>query len=298
MIKNFIPLKQHVDLLINRGLFITNKSKAETYIFNIGYFRLSAYFYPLLEIPKADHKFKKDATFTKAMDMYRFDRKLRSLLFSEIERIEIAIRSSIMNIGCDLLKDRFWITNPMFFKNSDAFNITLKLIKKELEKSKEDFISHFKSEYGNGYPPAWMIVEILPLGTICHIYTNLKDNKLKKKIAIHFGLPAPIFSSWIIPLSGLRNMCCHHCRTWNREIPINVKNPKKLTYPWINNSLIDSRRIYFRICVIQYFLFTVSPHNTFKERLLRLLNEYPTISTDAMGFPNNWYLDEIWTLFL
>jgi len=60
-------------LLKQRGLIIPNEQRAINYLSNIGYFRLSAYLYPLLKEPKTDHLFKDDATFDLALDMYRFD---------------------------------------------------------------------------------------------------------------------------------------------------------------------------------------------------------------------------------
>ena len=76
-----------IPLLKQRGLIIADEQKAIGYLNNIGYFRLSAYLYPLLKIPKTDHIYKNGATFKMALDMYRFDRKLRILLFNEIEKI-------------------------------------------------------------------------------------------------------------------------------------------------------------------------------------------------------------------
>lgn len=78
------------------------------------------------------------------------------------------------------------------------FRYTQDTIDAELKKSKEDFILHFRSAYTDDYPPAWMIAEILPLGLLCRIYTNLKDNVIKKRVAQHFGLQVPVFSSWIV----------------------------------------------------------------------------------------------------
>ena len=46
--------------------------------------------YPLLKTPKTAHIFKEGATFKKVMMLYRFDKKLRLLMFNEIEKIEIA----------------------------------------------------------------------------------------------------------------------------------------------------------------------------------------------------------------
>lgn len=197
--KTFYSPQQHIVLLKNRGLLIADEEKAAGYIYNIGYFRLSAYFYPLLKFPKEQHLYKPGATFVQALNMYRFDRKLRLLLFNEIEKIEVAIRSCITNAVSEYFNDLFWITNPAYFFNMQSFRYTQDTIDTELKKSKEDFILHFRSAYTDDYPPAWMIAEILPLGLLCRIYTNLKDNVIKKTCRPTFRFASP----------GVQFMDCH-----------------------------------------------------------------------------------------
>ena len=62
-------------------------------------------------------------------------------------------------------------------------------------------------------------------------------------------------------------MCCHHCRTWNRELATITTEPRRTKYGWIDSSRTDKRRMYYRICMIRYFLYTVSPNNNFKDKL-------------------------------
>ena len=52
--------------------------------------------YPLLKMPKTAHLYKEGSTFKKVMMLYRFEKKLRLLMFNEIEKIEIAIRRAVM----------------------------------------------------------------------------------------------------------------------------------------------------------------------------------------------------------
>ena len=54
--------------------------------------------YPLLKMPKTAHLYNEGSTFKKVMMLYRFDNKLRLLMFNEIEKIEIAIRRAVMQI--------------------------------------------------------------------------------------------------------------------------------------------------------------------------------------------------------
>lgn len=283
-----------VAMLQEKGLVVDDASRAAGYIRNIGYFRLKAYFYPLYREPKSRHLFKEEATFDKVMNMYRFDRKLRLLLFNEIEKIEVAFRSAMVNIVSEVLGDVFWMTERKHFKNSFYFDSALALIQSEYDRSKEEFVIHFKNKYSDTFPPAWMIAEILPLGNLSHIYMNLRSSRAKKKVAKYFGLQEPVFASWILVLGNLRNMCCHHVRTWNRELAINTADPQVTAFPWINGTAVNPKRIYYRICMIRYLLFTISPHSRFTEKLKILISRYPTVDIGAVGFPADWETEPMW----
>ena len=74
--KQFESSENLVDLLESRGLQICDRNKAILYLDNIGYYRLSAYMYPLLKMPKTEHLYKNGATFKQVMMLYRFDKKL------------------------------------------------------------------------------------------------------------------------------------------------------------------------------------------------------------------------------
>ena len=70
-IKTYSTPQELVQLLKTRGMEITDEEKAQHYLSHIGYYRLSAYMYPLLSIPKEQHLFKQGVTFSKVMMLYR-----------------------------------------------------------------------------------------------------------------------------------------------------------------------------------------------------------------------------------
>jgi abortive infection bacteriophage resistance protein len=226
--------------------------------------------FPVLKLPKDKHLFKDNITFQNILNLYKFDKKLRLLIFNEIEKIEVAVRSSIVNNACELFNDPYWITDSKYFMSPDKFQKTLSLIDKELEHSKEDFIIHFRSKYSDTYPPAWILAEILPLGVMTNIYSNLKNKKIKKRISQTFGLQIAPFESWMTIVTLTRNSCCHHARVWNKQNTIQPMIPVRMDQPWIVLPT-DTLRIYFDLCIIAFFLNTIAPNNDLKLNLQKLL---------------------------
>lgn len=291
--KSYKSPQELVQLLKSRGLCISNPTKAELYLKHIGYYRLSAYMYPLLRMPKEQHLFKEDATFDKVMMMYRFDKKLRLLSFNEIEKVEVAVRSAIVNITCSMVSCPFWMTDEANFSDSNRFARTLTLIDNELRHSQEDFILHFKESYNDPYPPAWILSEILPFGVMTNIYANLKNKKIKKRISQTFGLQVAPFESWLTIITGHRNACCHHARVWNKKYSIRPTLPNRIAHPWISLPT-DTQRVYFTLCIIKYFLDVISPGNDMFAKLQRLLIDFPDIDLRALGFPQGWSQELLW----
>ena len=291
--KTYSSPAQLTALVQSRGLHVEDIARTENYLRHIGYYRFSAYLYPLLATPKENHVFKPGSTFNQALDMYRFDRHLRLLMFNEIEKIEVAVRSAIVNITSRETGNPFWMTDSACFYDAKTFDKTKLLIDAELAKSREDFIDHFRNTYSDPYPPAWMLAEILPLGILTRIYDNIKSNQIRKKIAQEFSLGVPVFNSWMTIITVARNNCGHHARVWNRTFALQVLTQRRMTQPWISIS-VNQRKAYFSLCIIKYFLNIISPNNDMKAKIDALLSAYPSIDITAMGFPRGWESEPLW----
>ena len=83
-------------MLKERGLIIHDDDKAISCLRVISYFRLANYFHPM-EADKVNHIFKPNSFFDNAVDLYEFDRELRSLIFSAIQAVETALRSKMIH---------------------------------------------------------------------------------------------------------------------------------------------------------------------------------------------------------
>ena len=123
--KRPLTLHQQVEKLQNRGLFIDDEQLAERYLSNISYYRLRAYTYPFQDNtnPVADHKFKKDDIhFSDIVDLYCFDRRLRSLMFNAIEKIEVAVRAKIVQAYSEVTGNSNWFNDRSLYKHKEVLD--------------------------------------------------------------------------------------------------------------------------------------------------------------------------------
>jgi abortive infection bacteriophage resistance protein len=56
--KRPLPVSAQIQLLISRGMEIPDLVKAQLFLSNISYYRLSAYWYTFLKNPKTEHLFE------------------------------------------------------------------------------------------------------------------------------------------------------------------------------------------------------------------------------------------------
>lgn len=269
-----------------------DENKALHLLENISYYRFSGYWYPLLA-DKQSHVFKPDADFETAFSLYKFDRELRQLISSEMEKIEVAIRAKTSYL-MSLAYNAFWMEDTTLFTNPSVHQSIFDKIRDELNRSDKEFILSFKSKYSNPYPPSFILLEITSFGTLSRLYSNLKQGKARKDIAGAFGLSDKVLESWLHSLVYIRNVCAHHARLWNRQVGIKPLFPRHTQNTWIDMNNVSNRRMYYILSIILYLLNIVNPNHTFKQKLKNLFLKYPNVDRMAMGFPPNWQNEPLW----
>lgn len=291
--KPSLSCADQLNLLKSRGLTVDDDAKALHLLEHIGYYRLSGYWYPLLDFPKSDHRFKANATFDAAFKMYRFDRELRMLVLGEIEKIEIAVKSKMVHIFSDWVGPH-WYTDKKLFKNLDGKHTsTLVKLLDAYENSREDFVTAFKRNYTDKYPPAWIMMEIASFGSVSWLYSDLNGGRSRRNVALHFGLDDSTLCSWLHCFGYLRNICAHHARFWNRVFAISPQIPQRTSKVWLSR-VYDNNRSYFVLSMVLYLLQTINPKNTFRLKFRHLLKTYPSIDIMSMGFPKLWENEALW----
>lgn len=308
---NKIPLSftDQITLLKSRDLLIADEPKALSYLQEISYYRLSAYFLPY-QIAK--NKFEKDTSFDQIIKTYSFDRDLRLLVFDCIERIEIAIRTQFIYQMALNHNDSHWQDNqnhfitPYYSKIGNLIDpfadFQAIIFKAKTARTPETFIKHYINNYHKpANPPSWMCFELLTIGELSHIYRGLKNNTDKKRIADFFGVHPTVFTSWLHTLTYVRNICAHHSRLWNRDLAI---EPEKLLKPkgnWIDKAFENNKRVFYFLCILRYMLLRANPGNSMKQKVVNLFNKYPTVPIKFLGIPSDgkdslleWQNEPLW----
>ncbi len=293
--KPAIEIITQISFLKQRGLFFNDENRAAHYLSNISFYRLRAYTYPFQDNQNPNHPFIQKISFEQIVELYVFDRRLRLLIFDSLEKIEISLRTKII-YHFALNHGSHWHENASLYRDTPRFINDISMLYKEIGRSTETFIKHYKNKYSEPEnPPAWMSLEVATLGLLSKLFSNLKKGAEKKKITAEFGLSKPeVLESWMHTFAHLRNICAHHGRIWNRRLTTMPQIPTCTVYPFITNSNVYPNKLYATLCCMNYILGIISPGNNFSFRLKNLLKTCSLIDLKEMGFTKDWENEPIW----
>ena len=254
-----ISVAEQIELLKSEKLTFSDENKAQHILENISLFRMKSY---LVSLRKPhSRQFKEGTSFEDAYSLYKFDSALRKMICSELEKIEVSIRTQLSLIMSDEA-GIYWFENPANFRNVSR-------------------------------PATLLTFEIGSFGSLSIMYKWLKAGHARRKMARFYGLSDTVMESWLHSIVYLRNICAHHNRLWNRRWSINALVPRNTYLPFINIPQ-DTKKVYYILSIILYLLQAVNPQNTFAARFKSLLAEYPKVDTVAMGFPGDWENETLW----
>tara|TARA_R110002012_G_scaffold276025_5_gene462850 strand:+ start:11087 stop:11986 length:900 start_codon:yes stop_codon:yes gene_type:complete len=293
--KKPFTVDQHIELLRARKLIIDDEERAKKYLANIGYFRLSGYMYHLQSVD-GEHNFKEGIKFGDIILHYQFDKKLRSLFLEYLERIEIALRARLTDRYSNS-HGFYWYTDKSLFEDQGIYNSINQEIRDHFSDPQERFLKAFKNKYtSESLPPSNMALEILTLGKLSRLYRGLKNQSEKVQIADDFQLPSTILSSWLVYLTNVRNICAHHSRLWNKKVTADRPTiPTRRKYQFKGEIPTDfNTTVYGIAAMIDRLLTATNPSNHFINKLVKLIDDNPTINTLSMGFPSNWRTEPAW----
>ncbi|MBU8974472.1 Abi family protein, partial [Bacteroides eggerthii] len=249
-----ITTERQIDILKERGLLIDDVEQTIKVLDTISYFRLAGY-WRNFEADHATHRFRDGCRFADIITLYSFDKQLRALLFTAIQTIEVAVRTKIIKHFA-LEFGAFWFMEENHATNETRFAANLAVIRKEVGRSHDDFITeHFRKYNEPDLPPVWKTLEVISMGTLSKLYSNFSDATAKHAVAREFGLNHHKFlRSWLECLAVLRNCCAHHSRLSNRVFPVKPKMPERMPNTWIADFSFREQTLYPQLCCVVYWL--------------------------------------------
>jgi abortive infection bacteriophage resistance protein len=151
--------------LKGQGLLVDSDKDALRYLQFVGGFRLKAYWYPYQD--QQTKRFVPGIAFSKIIDQYEFDRGLRAVAFASIERLEIAIRTTMANRLAIAHGPHWYLKSEIFKPNSRWTNgQMLSKIEREVGLSeRQAFIRVYNDKHDDPYiPQSWAVAECVSFG--------------------------------------------------------------------------------------------------------------------------------------
>ena len=320
-----ISFEAQADQLLARGL-AADRAELIRRLEAVNYYRLSGYLHPFrqrIETPgpgaevmvTVSDDFKPGTTLELVWERYTFDRRFRLLLMDAIERIEVSVRTRIVQ---DFSRKHgpFGHLLPQNLPNlkvEDYLKWRTKLAGNAV-RSQEKFAKHFFEKYGDEHPelPLWMLCELMDFGGMQTFYRGM-EHDMRQQVARTFGLADELLDSWLRALNTVRNACAHHSRVWNRVWGTPVKLPARNKFPdwhrvwdeagkaWnvparkaAGGTAFDQDRTGVVMTICHYWLGLVAHTSQWRSRVFALFDEYPRVPLPSMGLPEQWREHPLW----
>lgn len=273
-VKPYLTYEQQLQLLKDRGCIITDDEFSKTVLANVSYYRLSAYFLPF---KNPDSSYKPGTSFEKVYHIYEFDRKLRNILFAAIEVVEVFFRARLAYFHAGKYGPLGYLDPTSFNAKHDAKKF-LDLINQEIKNNeKVPFVRHHLDNYAGQFP-LWVIVELFTFGNLSCFYADMTTADRKAFAGRHYN----DMIGWLKCCSGLRNICAHYGRLYNRvfgSIPVGLglaENEKRSLWGAV-------------VCLKELYPSADKWNREIIPLLSSLFDEYKNdIELSHMAFPADW----------
>lgn len=309
-----------VRLLQHRGLDVGLERDAVQALKRIGYYRLSAYTYPMREQlanagvgSQRSECFSTGSKLSDAVALHDFDHRLRRTLLPGIQTIEVSLRTKVAynlgrhgalahldRTGLDATECDTPGQGPT--KNGTKYENWLSEYRSLQAKAhREDYMRHFRQKY-DGDVPIWAATEFMTMGCLIALF-RLMDHGDRRRIAHEYSVKDPqVLFGWLKSLNVLRNQCAHNNRIWNRS---NTYPPAKIHPRMVESELHHLRgsnntKIYFLMAVSAYLIRQIDPHSSFPADVRTTMKKFPSglpwTPETSMGFTPQWAKEPLWNV--
>jgi abortive infection bacteriophage resistance protein len=319
--KPFKSVEEQLVLIEGRGLSIVDPNYARAGLERLGYYRLSAYWYPFrvrsahhregIDIPS--HMLHPGHALDDIIRICDFDSLLRNLILAAISQVEVAVRVAIAyetgkrDPFAYLDKD-YWGERANALSPADENRIQYEVFcdkhRELVSRSKEAFAKHFREIY-DGELPIWAAIELWDFGTLSRFYQVMQPDD-RANVATRLGITSGrTLQGWIEALNDLRNFCAHHQRLNRRHFPVApsmkgfsiFRHVRESGNRTLKERDQDLHRLYPLMCVLTFLHRDVPMMPRWREMTIELFESVPRIAglrLSDYGIPENWTLQELW----
>ncbi len=274
--------------LWQRNLIIDDRPKAEHALATIGYFRLLIY---MRKFQSPIGGFSPRGRFSSILELYEFDRSLRTLSMEATERVELALRQSLGNEMALFYSDPHWYMHESHYETYYGHHGVIAQVIKETKRVSNVGAQHYFSNYGEPrLPPAWQICQKLSFGALSRMYSGLKIDR-RKKIAASWMQREILLVSWFRSATTLRNECAHHGRLWKAVMDVD----KPMSHSAFAGDFHNPSSFYARACAMKLLLDPLGYGSWWKQELMSLLGDTTVVNPRSdFGFPLGWESRPLW----
>ena len=281
-----MSISEQLDRLAQQGMAIPDREQAAHCLRHIGCYRLRGYWHPFaIQRGAGDYVFREGTTFPEVIARYDFDRRLRALLADALGVIEVSVRAQwVRYLSNGPNGGPLAHFNPALFAPGEYIG--------NLAELKGSYLQIARPEATNwDAAPIWEVAEVMSFGQLSKWYQSISVKSIRSAIAGQYRTNHNKLVSLLYNMTILRNVCAHHARLWNRTLPAGLRIPRA----WADyRNPNQPARLYNRLVIIAGLMDIISPARRWPRRLLALLDEYPYIPTDQMGFPDHWRRLSCW----
>ena len=265
---------------------ILDLEEAERFLSNVNYYRFRRYLEPFVDQSTTSdlRPFQAGTTFDAVIERYILDRQLRLLLLEAFSHIEVSIRTQ-------------WTYQLSYSHGGgEHAHLNSSLFSKEYNENlatlKRDYEDHGKNlhRYEFEHCPIWVISEVMSLGQLSRWYRST-ILPVRQLVASHYQLGQKQMGSLLRHLVVVRNSCAHHELLWDREFITKFSRPKRMgSFPspreFFNAS--QTGKLYNTLVMVSYLTMVITSNRSWTRDLVALMNRYPNIPQNRMGFVAGW----------
>lgn len=223
LLKPSLSWDAQVDLLVQRGLVVSDRVACAAFLAANNYYRFSGYMRYFQKAPHlGDNSFQPGTAFEEIRAIYDADEALRSLLSQRLARVEVLLRTHTAYVIANAHGPCGRYLEQDFYTDAANSEPTVESCLKDIERSRERHILRYTAAEG-GTPdftglPVWSAVEAFSFGTLSKCIERGGQGSLADAVATSIGVAKAGFPYRVRALVYLRNRCAHHSRLWHHSV--------------------------------------------------------------------------------